>query len=127
MSRSRTGLGFGVLLAVVMAGGQGLAAHGASSRAPSASATARAVAPAVTAVVTRLSDFDRDGFTDLVASQLGGALWLYPGNGAGGFKARLQMGVGWHRDTTARQDGRPSVPLKALVLSAWQGWAHAAA
>ena len=78
MSRSRTGLGFGVLLAVVMAGGQGLAAHGASSRAPSASATARAVAPAVTAVVTRLSDFDRDGFTDLVASQLGGALVALP-------------------------------------------------
>ena len=37
------------------------------------------------AAITRLSDFNRDGYTDLVARDAAGALWLYPGNGAGGF------------------------------------------
>jgi FG-GAP-like repeat/WD40-like Beta Propeller Repeat len=51
------------------------------------------------AAVTRLSDFNRDGVTDLVARDAAGRLWLYPGNGAGGFKARRQIGVGWNRVT----------------------------
>ena len=57
------------------------------------------VAPVVTAPVTRLSDFNRDGFTDLVARDSTGLLWLYPGNGAGNFKARYQMGSGWNTMT----------------------------
>jgi hypothetical protein len=55
----------------------------------------RPVAPPVTAPVTRLSDFNRDGFTDLVARDSAGLLWLYPGNGAGSFKTRYRMGSGW--------------------------------
>jgi len=50
----------------------------------------------VTAPVTRLIDFNRDGFTDLVARDSSGLLWLYPGNGAGGVQARYQMGSGWN-------------------------------
>jgi hypothetical protein len=46
--------------------------------------------------VTRLSDLTRDGVTDLVARDSAGVLWLYPGNGAGGFQARRKMGAGWN-------------------------------
>lgn len=53
------------------------------------------VTPAVTAAVTRLSDFDRDGITDVVARDKAGVLRLYPGDGAGGFKARGSLGTGW--------------------------------
>jgi len=45
---------------------------------------------------TRLSDFNGDGFTDLVARDAAGTLWLYPGNGAGGFLPRHQIGTGWN-------------------------------
>ena len=51
------------------------------------------------AAVTRLSDFNRDGVTDLVARDASGHLWLYPGNGGGGFTSRRQMGVGWNTMT----------------------------
>ncbi|MBC7557812.1 MAG: M4 family metallopeptidase [Dermatophilaceae bacterium] len=54
------------------------------------------VAPVVTVPVTRLSDFNRDGFADLIARDGAGLLWLYPGDGAGSFKARYQMGGGWN-------------------------------
>jgi Zn-dependent metalloprotease len=54
-----------------------------------------AVKPAVTAAVTRLSDFNRDGITDIVARDSAGVLWLYPGDGAGGFKTRGSLGTGW--------------------------------
>ena len=48
---------------------------------------------------TRLSDFNKDGFTDLVAQDASGALWVYPGSGVGGFQPRKQMGTGWNRMT----------------------------
>jgi serine protease len=83
MSRMRLRAVVVSLVAAVIAGGQGLPASGAAL-------------PTATAPVTRLSDFNRDGLTDLVARDLAGALWLYPGNGAGGFKARRQMGHGWN-------------------------------
>ena len=40
-------------------------------------------------------DFNGDGKTDLIARTSDGALWLYPGNGTGGFQARKQIGSGW--------------------------------
>ena len=52
--------------------------------------------PLPPAAVTRLSDFNRDGRTDLVARDSAGQLWLYPGDGAGGFLARRLMGAGWN-------------------------------
>ena len=101
MSCSKLGSVFVALLAVVMAGGQGAAASAAPVPAsvPAQSAT-RSIAVGLasltpTAPVTRLSDFNRDRFTDLVAADKQGDLWLYPGNGAGGFKPRHQMGHGW--------------------------------
>jgi hypothetical protein len=52
-------------------------------------------------VETRLSDFNRDGFTDMVARDTAGVLYLYPGNGVGGFGARVQIGVGFSTYTIA--------------------------
>ena len=52
--------------------------------------------PASGLASTRGSDFNTDGFTDLVARNTAGTLWLYPGNGSGGFQARRQMGTGWN-------------------------------
>jgi FtsP/CotA-like multicopper oxidase with cupredoxin domain len=54
------------------------------------------ITAAATAAVTRLSDFNRDGFTDLVARETStGILWLYTGNGGGGFITRVQLATGW--------------------------------
>ncbi|MDR6637319.1 chitobiase/beta-hexosaminidase C-terminal domain-containing protein [Paenarthrobacter nitroguajacolicus] len=39
-------------------------------------------------------DFNRDGKADVVA-RAGDVLWLYPGDGAGGFGARSQISTGW--------------------------------
>jgi FG-GAP-like repeat len=47
---------------------------------------------------TRLSDFNRDGFTDLVVRDAAGKdakLWLYPGDGTGGVAARTPISSGW--------------------------------
>jgi beta-lactamase class A len=42
------------------------------------------------------SDFNGDGLTDLVARDTGGSIWLYPGNGTGGFLPRRLMSFGWN-------------------------------
>ncbi|WP_323958860.1 hypothetical protein GC088_09895 [Arthrobacter sp. JZ12] len=41
-------------------------------------------------------DFNGDGYSDVVARDKAGALYLYPGNGSGGWKARAKIGSGWH-------------------------------
>jgi len=42
-------------------------------------------------------DFNGDGASDLLAREIStGYLWLYPGNGSGGFLARVQVGSGWN-------------------------------
>jgi hypothetical protein len=63
------------------------------------SALFKAAMPVGTAAVTRLSDFNRDGFTDLVARDGTGKLWLYPGSGTGGFLPGRQIGTGWNTMT----------------------------
>jgi Tol biopolymer transport system component len=70
-----------------------------------------------TAAVTRLSDFNRDGATDLVARDAAGRLWLYPGNGAGGFKGRRQIGVGWNSVTAIITPGDITGDGNADVLA----------
>jgi murein DD-endopeptidase MepM/ murein hydrolase activator NlpD len=47
-------------------------------------------------VIVDPGDFDGDRNPDLIArEQATGALWLYPGNGRGGFLARVRIGRGW--------------------------------
>jgi hypothetical protein len=81
------------------------------------SALSNAVTPAVTATVTRLSDFNKDGFTDMVARDNTGVLWLYPGNGAGGLLSRVQMATGWGAFTAIVTPGDVTGDGNADVLA----------
>jgi hypothetical protein len=61
------------------------------------SAASNAVTPGALATVTKLADFNRDGNTDLIARDTAtGTLWLYPGDGTGGFLTRVSLGTGWN-------------------------------
>ncbi|MFJ4263418.1 FG-GAP-like repeat-containing protein [Paenarthrobacter nicotinovorans] len=42
------------------------------------------------------NDFNGDRTTDVLARDAGGLLWLYPGNGAGGWLPKVQVGSGWN-------------------------------
>jgi hypothetical protein len=41
-------------------------------------------------------DFNGDGKSDLLARARDGALWMYPGNGTGGFLRARVVGTGWN-------------------------------
>ncbi|MFZ3498104.1 FG-GAP repeat domain-containing protein [Streptomyces sp. 5.8] len=41
-------------------------------------------------------DFNEDGKSDLLVATPGGLLYVYPGNGAGGFGDRIKRGTGWN-------------------------------
>ncbi|MDQ0866502.1 S8 family serine peptidase [Arthrobacter globiformis] len=45
-------------------------------------------------------DFNGDGKGDVLARENSGFLWLYPGNGRGGWLARRQVGSGWNGFTS---------------------------
>ena len=65
--------------------------------------TAPAQAAAVPVDATAASDWNGDGRADVVAPCTDGTLWLYRGDGAGGFAGtRTQIGSGW----TARDQVR---------------------
>lgn len=42
------------------------------------------------------NDFNGDGRTDVLARDSSGVLWLYSGNGSGGFLTRTRVGGGWN-------------------------------
>jgi N-acetylmuramoyl-L-alanine amidase/Fibronectin type III domain/FG-GAP-like repeat len=91
------------------------ATNGAGTSAASAPSTS--VTPRTTAAITRVSDFNHDGFTDLVARDTAGRLWLYPGNGAGGFLSRRQIGSGWNIMTAIVTPGDVTGDGNADVLA----------
>jgi len=41
-------------------------------------------------------DFNGDGKSDLLSRDRDGTLWLYTGNGVGGFLQRRAVGIGWN-------------------------------
>jgi hypothetical protein len=45
--------------------------------------------------ITGVGDWDGDGAPDLLARKTDGTMWLYPGDGAGGFLTARQIGTGW--------------------------------
>ena len=72
--------------------------------------TAPAQAAAVPVDATAASDWSGDGRADVVAPSTDGTLWLYRGDGAGGFAGtRTQIGSGW----TARDQVR--------LVGGWDG------
>lgn len=55
-------------------------------------------------------DFNSDGHADVLASDDGGgALWLYPGDGAGDWYPRLRVGQGWQSMTAIVAQGTSTV------------------
>lgn len=51
----------------------------------------------VLSAIVAPGDFDGDQRVDLLARERStGYLWLYPGNGAGGFLSRVRVGSGWN-------------------------------
>jgi DNA-binding beta-propeller fold protein YncE len=42
------------------------------------------------------NDYNGDGKADILARDTAGVLWLYPGNGSGGWLPRVQVGQGWN-------------------------------
>ena len=50
-------------------------------------------------------DFNNDGNPDVLSRDGDGALWLYPGNGIGGWQARVQVGQGWNVMTSVVAPG----------------------
>ncbi len=51
-------------------------------------------------------DVDGDGLLDVLAREAStGSLWLYPGNGAGGWLPRVRIGTGWNSMTAVASAG----------------------
>ncbi|MEV6023031.1 trypsin-like serine protease [Streptomyces sp. NPDC052036] len=76
--------------------------------------------------LTLPGDVNGDGYCDLVAADSSGNLWLYPGNGKGGFGSRIQVGHGWniygsnvygHGDFT--HDGHPDLLTQDSSGNLW--------
>ncbi|WP_227878443.1 glycoside hydrolase family 3 N-terminal domain-containing protein [Arthrobacter dokdonensis] len=65
-------------------------------------ALAEAFGPGATPYMT---DFNGDGTADVIARDSAGNLWLYPGNGHGGWQATSQIGHGWNNFTTFLSPG----------------------
>jgi hypothetical protein len=53
----------------------------------------------------RNNDFTGDGNADVVSRDANGRLYVYPGNGSGGWKARIAYGTGWNAYTAILAPG----------------------
>ncbi|WP_353712890.1 S8 family serine peptidase [Arthrobacter sp. K5] len=67
--------------------------------------------------VLAAGDFNGDGKADVLARENSGFLWLYPGNGSGGWLARKQVGSGWNGFTSLVAPGDFNGDRRADVLA----------
>jgi len=63
------------------------------------------------------NDFNGDGKSDVLATDKAGVLWLYPGNGAGGWLPPRQVGQGWNVMTAMVSTGDFNGDGKSDVLA----------
>jgi Ca2+-binding RTX toxin-like protein len=75
------------------------------------------VKPPTTTPGSTLSDFNADGHGDLIARDSAGTLWLYPGNGTGGFLTRRLMASSWNGYTSIVAPGDVTGDGRADVLA----------
>jgi hypothetical protein len=61
-------------------------------------------------MLTKGGDFDHDGHADILAKDNAGLLWIYRGDGAGGYLPRLGITGDWTAATRIVSMGAPSVP-----------------
>lgn len=71
----------------------------------------------VTAPLTKVQDFNGDGRADLITRDASGTLWLYRGNGTGGFLPRTKMGSGWNGMTAIISAGDFTGDRKADIIA----------
>ncbi|MFK0006878.1 S8 family serine peptidase [Paenarthrobacter sp. NPDC090520] len=65
----------------------------------------------------KITDFNGDGKSDVLARDTNGALWLYPGNGSGGWLPAKQVGSGWNVMTAIESVGDFNGDGKADVIA----------
>ncbi|MBP2267020.1 hypothetical protein J3A64_002484 [Pseudarthrobacter sp. PvP004] len=63
------------------------------------------------------NDFNGDSFPDVLAHDFSGVLWLYPGNGPGGWLQRGQVGQGWNAMTAMIAPGDFNGDSKADLVA----------
>ena len=61
-------------------------------------------------------DFDGDGKSDVIARSSAGLLYLYPGNGTGGWFPRRLIGSGWNVYSTLMSSGNLSGDGRSDIL-----------
>ncbi|WP_083706250.1 VCBS repeat-containing protein [Arthrobacter sp. QXT-31] len=71
----------------------------------------------VTAPYRKVQDFNSDGRADVISRDSTGTLWLYRGNGSGGFLPRTKMGAGWNGMTAIISAGDFNGDRKADVIA----------
>ncbi|MFF1831767.1 S8 family serine peptidase [Paenarthrobacter sp. NPDC058040] len=76
-----------------------------------------ALANAVKSTRVKITDFNGDGKSDVLARDTNGVLWLYPGNGAGGWLPAKQVGSGWNVMTAIESVGDFNGDGKADVIA----------
>ncbi|MBT2520281.1 FG-GAP-like repeat-containing protein [Arthrobacter sp. ISL-28] len=75
------------------------------------------IGQSVTAAKAKLQDFNSDGKADVVSRDSSGRLWLYRGNGTGGFIGKSLVGSGWNTMTSIVSPGDFSGDGRADIVA----------